>query len=69
MGFKCSDVDKFEKLNSLSISIFELSFYQNQNNWKQKILPIEINKNNSDRVVDLLFYKNLFILLKKLYIF
>ena len=27
-GFKCSDVKKFEKLNNLSINIFELSFYQ-----------------------------------------
>ena len=33
-GFKCSDVHKFEKLNSLSINIFELSFYPDQNKWK-----------------------------------
>ena len=26
-GFKCSDVHKFEKLNNLSINIFELQFY------------------------------------------
>ena len=30
-GFKCSDVHKFNDLNNLSINIFELSFYQDQN--------------------------------------
>ena len=34
-GFKCSDVHKFEKLNNLSVNIFELSFYQDQSNWKR----------------------------------
>ena len=28
IGFKCSDVHIFEKLNNLSIKIFELNFYQ-----------------------------------------
>ena len=27
-GFRCSDLHKFEKLNKLSINIFELNFYQ-----------------------------------------
>ena len=30
-GFKCSDVHKLENLNDLSINIFELNFYQDQN--------------------------------------
>ena len=30
-GIKCSDVQKFEKLNSLSIKKFELNFHQDQN--------------------------------------
>ena len=30
-GFKCSDVHRFEKLNNLSINIFEFNFYQHQN--------------------------------------
>ena len=30
-GFKCSDVHKFNELNSLSINIFELNFYQDEN--------------------------------------
>ena len=30
-GFRCSDIHNFEKLNSLSINIFDLSFYQDQN--------------------------------------
>ena len=58
-GFNCSDVHKFEKLNNLSINIFELNFYQDGNNWKHNLIPIEISKNDeSDRVVDLLIYKN-----------
>ena len=30
-GFKCSDVHKFNELNNLSVNIFELGFYQDQN--------------------------------------
>ena len=29
-GFKCSDVHKYEKLNNLSVNIFELTFYRDQ---------------------------------------
>ena len=47
-GVKCSDVHKFNELNNLSVNIFELNFYQDQNQWKQKLIPIEISKNNSD---------------------
>ena len=32
IGFKCSDVNRFEKLNSLSINTVELSLYRDQNN-------------------------------------
>ena len=52
--FKCSDVHNFEKLNILSINIFELNFCQDPNKWKHSLIPIEISKNyESDRVVDL----------------
>ena len=30
-GLKCSDVHKFNELNTLSINLFELYFYQDQN--------------------------------------
>ena len=30
-GFRCSDVHKFNELNNLSVNIFELNFYQDQN--------------------------------------
>ena len=66
--FKCSDVHRFEKLNKLSIDIFELNFYQDQNKWKHKLIPIEISK-KSDKVIDLLIYKNHYVLIKKLHIF
>ena len=57
-GFKCSDFHKFIDLNNLSVNIFELNFYQDKNKWKHNLIPIEISKNESDRVVDLLIYKN-----------
>ena len=57
-GFKCSDVHKFEKLNNLSTNIIELRFYQDQNTWRHKLKTIEVNKNESERVIDLLIYKN-----------
>ena len=68
-GFKCSDVHKFNELNNLSVNIFELVFYQDQNQWKHKLLPIAISKNNSDRVIDLAIYKNHYVLIKKLDVF
>ena len=68
-GFKCSDMHKFEKLNNLSIQMFELNFHQEKNKWKHKLIPIEMSKNDSDRVVDLLFYKNHYVLIKKLNVF
>ena len=67
-GLKCSDVRRFNELNNLSKNIFELRFYQDQNAWKHKLTPIEISKNNSDRVVEILIYKNHFALLKKFFL-
>ena len=64
-GFKCSDMYRFEKLNKLSINIQELNFDQN----KHKIIPIEISKNVSDKIIDLLIYKNHYVLIKKLNVF
>ena len=68
-GFKCSDVHRFNELNNLSVSIFELNFYQDQNQWKHKLIPLEISKNNSDRVIDLAIYRNHYVLIKKLDVF
>ena len=68
-GVKCSDVHKFEKPNDLSINIFELNFYQDKNKQKHNLLPIEIGKKESHRVVDLLIYKNHYGLIKKLNVF
>ena len=56
-GFKCGDVHKNEKLNGLSVNIIELNFYKDQNEWKHKLIPIEISKKQLDGVVDLLIYK------------
>ena len=69
MGFKCSDVHKVNELSKLSVSIFELNFYQDQNEWRHKLIPIEVSKNDSDRVIDLAIYKNHYILIKNLDVF
>ena len=68
-GFKCSDVHKFNVLNNLSVKIFELFVYQEQNKWTHKFIPIEISKNETDRVIDLIIYKNHYVLIKKVNIF
>ena len=68
-GFACSDVHKFIELNLLSYNIFELNFYQDQNQWKPKLIPIEVTKNESDKVIDLIIYKNLYALIRKLNVF
>ena len=66
-GFIASDVKKFEKLNNLAIKIFELCFYQDDEEkiWKHKLIPLEISdKDNSDYEIDLLIYKNHYALIK-----
>ena len=68
-GFKCTDVHIFLELNNISVNIFELNFYQDKNKWKQNLIPIEISKNKSDRVVDLLIYKTYYALIKKVKVF
>ena len=68
-GFKCSDVHKFNELNNLSINIIGLNFYQDQNKWKHRLIAIEVSKNESDRVIDILIYKIHYVLIKKLNIF
>ena len=68
-GFKCSDVHKLTELNNLSVNLFELNFYQDQNNWRHKLIPIVSCKLISDRVIDLIIYKNLHALTKKLKVF
>ena len=55
---KCSDMHRFEKINTFYRNMFELNFYQDRNKWKTTTLPIEVDKNVSDEVVNLLIYKN-----------
>ena len=68
-GFKCSDVHRFNEINKLSVNIYELNFYQDGDKWKHNLIPIEISKNESDNVIDLLIYKNHYALIKKLHVF
>ena len=46
--------------------MFEIKFYQDKIKWKNNLFPIEISKNGSDRVVDLLIYKNHYAPIKKI---
>ena len=68
-GFICNGVNKLNELNNLSVNKFELNFYQDKNKRKQNLIPIEIIKNKSDRVVDLIINKNHYALIKKLNVF
>ena len=68
-GFKCSYVHRFNEINNLSVNIYELNFYQDGDKWKHNLIPIEIIKNGSDKIVDLLIYKNHYALIKKLHVF
>ena len=64
-GFKCSHVHSLNELKKLSVNIFELYFYQDQNKWKHKLIPIQISKNDSDKVINLLVYKKIIMFLLK----
>ena len=66
MVFECSYIHKIEKINNLSLNVFELNFYQVGNEWKPNLIPTEISKNGSDNVIDLLKCKNLNALIKNL---
>ena len=68
-GFKCSDIHKFNEINNLSVNKNEINFYQDGDKWKHNLIPIEISKNESDNVIDLLIYKNHYALIKKLHVF
>ena len=67
--FKCIDMHRFDKLNNLSILIYHLNFYQDGDQWKHKLILIEISKKESDKVIDLLIYMNHYALNKNLYVF
>ena len=57
------------KLNNLSLNIFELGFFQDQNEWRQKLGPCEISKNESDKDINLLIYKSHYVLFENFYVF
>ena len=53
----------------MTINLFELSFYQDKNKWKHKLLALDVSKTGTDRVIDLVIYKNHFVPIKKLHTF
>ena len=66
-GMKITDIDKFEKLNNqLSINVFE---YSKEDDNDYNLVPLSISKNiENRRIIDLILYKNHYILLKKLHV-
>ena len=67
-GMKITDIDKFEKLNNqLSINVFE---YSKEDDNDYNLVPLYISKTvENRRIIDLVLYKNHYILLKKLHVF
>ena len=51
------------------MNTFEFNFYQDGNKWKHNSIPIEIGKSESDKVIELLIYKNRYSLTEKLNVF
>ena len=69
IGFKCSDDFKFQKINNFFKKIIELSFYEEENEWKNNLLLIEFSEIVSDNFIDLLIYKNHYSLTEKIHVF
>ena len=67
-GMRIIDIPKFEKLNNhLSINVFE---YSKEEDNEYQLVPLYISKNiENRRIIDLILYKNHYILLKKLHVF
>ena len=67
-GIKITDIDNFEKLNNqLSKNVFE---YSKEDDNDYNLVPLYISKNiENRRIIDLILYKNHYILLKKLHVF
>ena len=67
-GMKITDIAKFENLNdTLSKNVFE---YSKEDDNDYNLVPLYISKNiENRRIIDLILYKNHYILLKKLHVF
>ena len=57
-GFKCHDVHKLENSNIFSINIIDINFCQDQNKFKNNLIPNGIIKKISDKVIVPLISKN-----------
>ena len=49
--------------------MIELNFYQDRNKCEHNLIPFEFNKKNSDRVVDVIIYKNHYAPIKKVHVY
>ena len=67
-GMRIVDIPRFERLNpTLSINVFE---YSTEEDNDYKLVALYVSKNNENRrIIDLILYKNHYILLKKLHVF
>ena len=67
-GTKIDDIPRLERLNNqLAINVFEFTTDEDND---YKLTPLYISEHNENkRNIDLIFYKNLYILLEKLHVF
>ena len=67
-GMRIVDIPSFETFNfTLAINVFE---YSTEEDNDYNLVPLYIsNHNQNRRIIDLILYKNLYILLKKLHVF
>ena len=65
---RITDIDKFENLNNqFTINVFE---YSKEEDNEYQLVPVYISKNiENRRIIDLILYKNHYILFKKLHVF
>ena len=50
------------------LNVYGFNFYQDGSNWKLNLIPIKISKIESDKVIDLILYKNHYALIKKCHV-
>ena len=48
-----------QKLNNLSINIFELNFHQDENKWKHNLIPLRLVKMNQIELLTYFYIKTI----------
>ena len=51
------------------MNILELGFFIDQKIWKYQLIPVDLSKRESDRIIDLLIYQNHYVVIKNSNVF